>query len=138
MSVVSMQKMLIAGAREEQDAVLKELQRRRVFHLSKLSEENLSAPEVKERLAKAEKQAQLADHALKLLSEYAPGSEGMLASLKGGKELNFGEWEARAEKLSQAAALAESLLEKQKAIGKPLPAPPVHRFFWKGWFPGKG
>ena len=118
MSVVSMQKMLIAGAREEQDAVLKELQRRRIFHLSKLSEENLSAPEVKERLAKAEKQAQLADHALKLLSEYAPSSEGMLASLKGGKELNFGEWEARAEKLSQAAALAESLLEKQKAIGE--------------------
>ena len=138
MSVVSMQKMLIAGAREEQDAVLKELQRRRVFHLSKLSEENLSAPEVKERLAKAEKQAQLADHALKLLSEYAPGSEGMLASLKGGKELNFGEWEARAESSHRPPRWQNPCWRSRKPSGKPLPAPPVHRFFWKGWFPGKG
>ena len=116
MSVVSMQKMLIAGAREEQDAVLKELQRRRLFHLSRLSEETLSAPEVKERLVKAEKQAQLADNALKLLNEYAPADEGMFASLKGGKELDPEEWQARTGKLSQAAALAESLLEKQKGI----------------------
>ncbi|MBR6704691.1 MAG: V-type ATP synthase subunit I [Lachnospiraceae bacterium] len=118
MSVVSMQKMLIAGMREEQDAVLKELQRRRLFHLSKMEEETLSAPEVKEKLTRAEKQAQLADNALKLLNEYAPADEGMFASLKGGRELSADAWQEKALSLPQAAALAESLLEKQKGIGE--------------------
>ncbi len=116
MSVISMQKMLIAGMQEEQDAVLKDLQRRRLFHLTKVEEENLSAPEVRERIQKAEKQAQLADSALKLLDEVAPASGGMFASLKGGTELNAGEWQARAEKREEAAQLATSLLEKQKGI----------------------
>ena len=118
MAIVSMQKVLISGALEEESALLKDLQRRGILHLQELSADELSTPEVREALSKAEKQAQTAEHALKVLDEYAPAGGGLLASLEGGKDLSYQDWLKRSEADGSALKLAETLLEKQKDISE--------------------
>lgn len=118
MSVVPMQKILIAGAAAERESLLKDLQRRRLFHLSEPDHEALSQPDVKDALSRAEKRAQLAEQALKVLNEYAPPEGGLLDALKGVHELTPDEWQEKAQEQQRDAALAESILEKQKKIGE--------------------
>lgn len=118
MAIVSMQKLLICGAREEEASVMKALQRLGYFHLIPLEEEQTQSPQIRESLLKAEKQRQLAESALKVLDEYAPGGGGMLASLSGAAELSAAEWQKRSEKKEEALALAEDILQKEKQKGE--------------------
>ena len=92
MAIVSMQKVLISGVREEESALLKDLQHRGILHLQELSDGQLSTPELREALLRAERQAQTAEHALKVLDEYAPAGGGLFASLEGAKDLSYREW----------------------------------------------
>ena len=118
MSIVSMQKVLIGGMKSDEQAILKDLQRRRVLHVSELPQAGLSTPAVREALSRAEKQAAQAEAALKILSEYAPESGGMFASLSGAKELSFADWQKKEEEREKALALTEILSEKQKQISE--------------------
>lgn len=118
MSVVPMRKILIAGTAGEREALLKQLQQGRCFHLSESPAQAPGIPDVKEALSRAEKRAQLADNALKILGEYAPEDAGLFASLQGGQSLSAAGWEEKAAGLKRSAALAESILEKSKQIGE--------------------
>lgn len=118
MSVVPMQKILIAGAAAERENLLKDLQRRRIFHLTDPDHEALSQPDVKESLSRAEKQAQLAEQALKVLNEYAPPEGSLLDTLRGVHELSSEEWQEKVKDQPRDVALAESILDKQKKIGE--------------------
>ncbi|MBO4837915.1 MAG: V-type ATP synthase subunit I [Lachnospiraceae bacterium] len=118
MAIVPMQKMLICGAIEEKSSVMKTLQRQGSFHLIPLEEERLTAPEVREALSRAEKRAQAAEQALKVLQQYAPSGGGMLASLAGAEDLTPEDWEKRSANTEAAAALAEDLIAKDKQINE--------------------
>lgn len=118
MAVVPMRKILIAGMAGEREALMRVLQQKRLLHLSEGPAEAPGAPDVKEALAHAEKQAQLADSALKVLGEYAPENTGLFASLQGGQSLDFDVWKEKTAGLKHSAALAESILEKNKQIAE--------------------
>ena len=118
MSIVSMQKVLISGMKSDEAAILKDLQRRRVLHVSALPEAALHPPAVREAQSRAEKQAAQAEAALKILNEYAPESGGMLASLRGAKELSFSDWQTKEGERKKALRLTETLAEKQKQIAE--------------------
>ncbi len=138
MAIVSMQKVLISGALEEESALLKELQRCGTLHLKELSAEQLNTPEIREALSKAEKQAQTAENALKVLNEYAPPEGGLLSSLKGGKELAYSDWLEKSKSDGSALRLAEGLLEKQRSIGEFTARAARSQVLMEGLVPWKG
>ena len=118
MSVVSMKKIWLCGLEPEKEELLSFLQKKRLFHVRQEDSPSLSLPDMREAEQAAEKKGQLAEQALKILDQYAPGGGGLFASFSGATEKTYAEWRAEREKQAGTVADAQAIVDAGKKLAE--------------------
>lgn len=120
MAVLQMQRLSICAMKKDRKAILEELQRLGVMEIenSVTEDEALQRMNTLEACQAFDKNAQLADHALEVLQEYAPEKSSMFSSLEGKALLGKAEYDKVAQEKETIIKTAKELVSLQKQIAE--------------------
>ncbi|MDO4487705.1 MAG: V-type ATP synthase subunit I [Eubacteriales bacterium] len=121
MSKVPMKRIFIAGLKRERKLVLEALQRAGVVQIAteNIKDDDLCTLNCISDKVTFDRDSNLAEQALEILSKYAPDeSAGLLASLEGAKEIDLGEYEERIKNVEEPMKAAETILSLSKEIAE--------------------